>query len=197
MATKAIIDKQHITISKSFKDSSLFFYPLFAVLFATALALVIVGLLLATPIISMFSNHYLYRGVFLLAFGLLIFIPFAIIVGLVNVSAPLFIVIYKLKVKNAVNSAFDLISKFWPQLMGFGFVLILLELPALFLSVIMVGWLRGWVPILVAAIIVLAWESGVNAFAQTVWVLVFLQLVKPQKTEEFEAGAVPETIAGG
>src|SRR5258708_6095512 len=192
IAIKAILDKQETNFTKAFKVSRLFFYQLFGTFIITGLSFIVLAGLIGGPIIFMFLNHYIYRGWFLASLGILIFIPLAILLGLINVLAPLFVVIYDLKIKEALNRAFELASKFWPQLIGFGFILLLLNLPALFFSGIMVGWRGGWAVTMLISVILLAWQSAVVVFTQTVWVLVFLDLVKGQKTEELEPGVLPE-----
>jgi hypothetical protein len=193
IAIKAILDKQETSFGRAFRFAGLFFNRILIISILAELGLALLAVVLGGPVAVLFKQHFLNRAVVLLVLALLIFIPAAVTAILVNILAPMFVVIFDLKIQEAVSSAFELIKKYRFQLILFGLLLFSLELAPLFLMSIVVKLHRGLTTSLFCAAAFLIIESAVAVFAQTAWVLAFLELVKPQKVEE-ERVPLPEVI---
>lgn len=193
-AVKAVLDKKETTFSKAFRSSRDFYQRLFLISFLIGLAMMTVVLVVAVPVSYFFSLKMTVRAIVLLVLGSGAVIPVLVAGVLVDFLASLFVVLFDLKIKDAVNSSFDLISKHWPQFLVFGFFLFCLTIPALFFGAFVVSLASSLLGIwgLSAGIVFFLFAQSILAvFTQASWVLFFLQLVKPTKLDEEEA-ALPE-----
>ena len=195
IALHAIAEKKETSFGKAYQVSRFFYAKIFSIYFFLEIGLFLLGLVLITPIGYMFNQHFTNRGTTLLILGLLIFVPVLVVVLLINALAPMFVVIYDLNIRESMTRAFELVSKYWLNLSLLGLLLFLVELPALFLGAIVIGLRGGWLVTIFGILCFLALESIVAVFQQAVWVLAFLDLVKPQKLEETEPVIVPEIIS--
>ena len=74
-------------------------------------------------------------------------------------------------------------------------LLVIMDLPALFLGQIVVGLRGGLVIIIANGIVFILIQSVYLVLQQTAWILAFSELVKPQKLEQEEVVPVPEVIS--
>lgn len=207
LGLKAILDKRATDFGKSFKQGGLFYRRIFRAYFLIYLGVILAGLLLSIPIIYLIALKLDFRAIVLIIFALIIFIPISLIALFLEVLSPLFVVLYDLTVTEAIKSSFDLFIKFWPQLVAFGFCILFTVLVVFFVSLF--GLIIIFTPIVflihlfyykvavfvLGGAIFLIIQSGLAVFQQTAWVLVFQELVKPQKIEgELEPEAAPEIV---
>lgn len=216
IAVKAIVDKQQTSFVKSFHIARLFHWRLFGVFFLTELALLGAIIVIGGPILYLFSVKLFIRALVLLSIGLIILFPTFVLAVLVNFLAPMFIVLHDFKIGEAIRHSVEIIGQFWSSLLVFGFLLFWLTIFALFISIVAgalaaspfvllaylayhkVGIAAGIgltiISVALGSIVFLAMQAAAATFAQTAWVLAFLELVKPQKLEEEESLPVPEII---
>lgn len=193
VAVKATLDKQETNFWRAFRLGGIFFNRILIISILIELGLILLGLVLSGPIVYMFNQHFTSRAIVLLILALLIFIPVAVLAILVNVLAPMFAVIFDLKIRQATASAFELVLKNKTQLSILGLLLLLAEFLPLFLASIVLGLQHGLSMGLLSSGVFLVVASAITVFAQTAWVLAFLELIKPQKLEEEDTLPVPET----
>ncbi len=201
VAIKAILDKHQISGRAAFSRSR-FFYP--QVLGIYLLTEITVGLLagvIGIPIQSMFESQRNNAGVSFLVIGLLIFIPIAVTAALINVLAPLFIVMYEVKSREAIKRSLDLISAQWQSLAVFGlamflpqFLVLLASVPVVFLAKLQYHMV-GFIGVIIGALILWFVHGLIMVFQQTAWILLFQDLVRPQKIEESEPVVAPEIVS--
>ncbi|OGE74014.1 MAG: hypothetical protein A3I07_03710 [Candidatus Doudnabacteria bacterium RIFCSPLOWO2_02_FULL_42_9] len=201
IAIKSIIDQKEITIAKAFKPSQQYFLQLMGVYFMIQVAIGLLGMVMYLPIRSMFDAGNTYAAVSFTVVGLLIFIPFALAAVLYNVIVPMFIVIFGLKYNEALKRTSELLSKHWQTLLVVGFLMFLPQLLILLASLSIVFFqdlpyhMIGLAGIIGTGLLLLLAHAILAVFQQAVWVLTFLELVRPQKFEEEVPEVAPE-IAG-
>ncbi|MEK7652081.1 MAG: hypothetical protein AAB351_02690 [Patescibacteria group bacterium] len=170
----------------------------FAGLFTNA-AIIFFFSWLALPLWMVFKNGFEFRGFVLIITALLIFIPIIIVLSLVNIFACCYIVIYKLKLRQAFASAFDLLAVFWQQVIALFVMLFVIYFFLFFLSATMVGFigvlaylpailvkslsLQWFAAIILALIIILSFalllvNAILNVFTNFAWTIFFLDIVK-------------------
>ena len=200
IAIKAIIDKEPTSAGKAFSVSQLFFSRILGISVIVELALGVLLAILASPISFMFDHHFITRGIILIALGLIIFIPTAVVGTLLNALVPMFVVIYDQTFREAVNRSFEMISEKWLTLLGIGFVLFVIEILAFFLLLpIVFLWnlpyhREGLILSIIGLVLFVLLQSLIAVFQQSAWVLAFLELIKPAKMEEEETVVAPEAI---
>ena len=193
-AIKALLDKQATSFKHGWAASRLFYSRLFYIDFFLFLLLTILVILLSPPVAFLAHQHHLVQAWTLGVFGSLIFLAALVPAALISVFAPMFVVIFDLKVQEAFDRSFTLIKEFLWQLLGFGLVfLILWALPVVILD-FLTYYIHGLIIRLAALVVISLVEIILLTFAQTAWVLVFLELIKPQKFEEETVVPVPEVI---
>jgi hypothetical protein len=69
-----------------------------------------------------------------------------------------------------------------------------MDLPALFLAQFMVGLRGGLMVSILAGIVFLLFQSVFMVFQQVAWILLFMDLIKPQKIEETQPVVAPEIV---
>lgn len=195
---KAILDKQETSTKLAFKVSRLFYMRVLLVYIVTELAILVFGSVIAFPVASMFEQGRLEVAIPFLVIGLFIFVPFAVTAALINILAPMYVVLFDLKPREAIKSSLDLISKYWFPLSSLALLLflpqlaiILLSIPIVFLSDLPYHMV-GLVSMIVGLLILWFAHAIIAVFTQSVWVLAFLEYVKPQKFEDSEAVVMPE-----
>ncbi|MEJ0021732.1 MAG: hypothetical protein WDN47_04115 [Candidatus Doudnabacteria bacterium] len=216
IAVKAIIDRQETSFVKSFNYGGLFHLRLLGVFLLMQIALFLALVVIGGPIFYLFSLKFFIRALILSAIGLIIFIPISVIAALISFLAPMFVVLHDFKIGEAIQRSFELVSQFWFTLLVFSFMLFCLAVLAFLASLIAaaitalpfvllaylayhkVGFGAGValtiVSVTAGSIVFLIIQALVATFAQTAWVLAFLELIKPQKLEEEESLPVPEIV---
>lgn len=210
MAVKAIIDKRETSWKKSFYLGRLFSWRLVGISALTQLILIILLFILLTPVLYLYAANAASKAVILAVFGALIFIPGLVLVSLINVLGPMFVVLFDLKLTDALRKGFELALSNWLTLLLFGLLMFFINLAGIALGTVAsspfvilaaISYHRGGLlsfavaAIILGSIIFLAFLSILAVFQQTVWVVAFLRLVKPVKSEEKEAEVpIPETV---
>jgi hypothetical protein len=198
---KAVLDKQETSLSKSFQASRLFYIRIILISLVVELGVALFGLLIGVPIASMFEQGNPYPAIMFLVVGLAIFIPIAVTAALINVLSPMFVVIFDLTPKEAVKRSLDLISKYWFPLSSLALLLSLPHLAIMLISVPIVFLadlpyhMVGLVSAILGLLVLWLAHAIIAVFTQTIWVLVFLEYVKPQKFEETEPAIAPEIVS--
>jgi hypothetical protein len=171
-----------------------------------SLVMFLVVMWVSVPILLVFNRDLIFRAVLLGLVGLIIFLPVAITLSLVHIFTSCFRVIYGMKLKQAMQSAFDLLGSCWTSALhlyiGLGVVYVLLL--SLSASALSAGGAIGFViarvlgSLSLAAffgimvlfsiglgLLLLACNALLNSFANISWTLFFLEHVNSQnKTEE-------------
>jgi hypothetical protein len=201
IAIKAVIDKKETSVTKAFSSSQTYLLQLMGIYFMIQVVIGILAGAIFIPIKAMYDSGNIYIAISFAAVGILIFIPFAVAAALVNVVAPMFMVIFNLSYQAAVKRSFELISEYWQVLVGIAILMFLPQLLILSASVPIVFFrelpyhMIGLTGIIVSSLVLLLAHAIVAVFQQTVWVLTFLELVRPQKIED-EIPVVAPEIAG-
>jgi hypothetical protein len=155
------------------------------------------------PVSFLWSAGALGQGMFLAAAGLLVFVPAIILLALVFAIAPVFIVVLRRGVFDAISLSLALVKKKFRECLWFGFVLFATGLLLLLLigsSIILFSSLAEkaaagglLTPELVALFVFLfsvLWTVLVQAvfsvFFSSAWVMAVLQLVGTVNTESAE-----------
>ena len=147
--------------------------------------------LVSIPIINWVHQGKITQAISLGSVGFLILLPIVVAAGLISILAPLFIVIFDQKTEEAVNKSQALINRHWAPLSVLAFGSFVLQLSALFLAISMVKLAPG-MTLISGAIVYVILGSWIAAYTQTAWVLVFLELIKPQKMETEQPVELPE-----
>lgn len=203
IAIKAILDKQETSFAKAFKLSRAYYNRLIGITFSIIIIMAVLVIIIGGPITYLLAAHLAFRAMTLLVLGLAVVIPVTVVAVLINLLAPMFVVIFDRKLKEAISESFSLISKYWPSLLWFGFLLFVISVlvsaltAAPFVLFTHFAYHKADVLWLLSAQIIyglaaLLIQSLLAIFSQTAWVLVFLDLVKPQKIEDEEVVPVPE-----
>ncbi len=191
---KSILDKHELSLKKSVVLSSFFASRILSIWLLVEIGILVLAVVLGGPVLYVYGQGLKTGFVVLLVLALLIFIPVIVITSMVNILGPLFVINFNMKVREAIRHGYELLSHFWPSLIGLFFLQIFFEIPALFLPRFMVEWRSGLVVSIISAVVFLIYESWLIVFSQTVWLLAFNDLVKPQKFEDEEPVAAPEII---
>lgn len=199
IAIKAIIEKQETSFGKAYKASQLFYGRILAVYLFMTTVLMLLLVLISSPIIHFAQQKHTIQASVLGGIGTIVFLPAALAIGFIMVLAPMFVVIYDLKVKESVQKSLDLISMHWANLVGLGLLLFVVQLvvvPFGFLAQFLY-YKGGLWPILlfvVTSVVLLVLLSVISVLQQVAWVLAFQELIKPQKFEEEKTAIAPEVI---
>lgn len=217
-AAGQIVDQKAVSFKSSFKAGKPFLGRLFLTTVLLTLLIFLLTFVLASPIIYLFSINLASRAVLLGILALIIFIPVSLVIYFLGILAPMFIVLSDLKIRSALKSSLDLVTKFFWTLLVFSLLLSIVTFAVVLISLLVativaipfvvlavklydlkgiagLGLVGGGV--LLALVIFLILQGAVSAFFQTSWVLAFLELVRPVKTEEEKAaGPIPEAVSG-
>ncbi len=212
IGTKAVLDKKDTGFKKSFRAGKHFYVRIFGIWFVTVFLTVLALVILASPVVYLSTQGLGGRAALLGIIAVLIFVPLAFLAGFINNLAPMFVVQHDLQIGKAVNASFDMVKKYWAGLLSFSILLGLLNGIILgFLSFCFVlgfeffthlFYNTGGFQITISSILfafacliaLLFFGSGVASYQQISWVLLFNDLVKPQKLEEEEIVPVPEVV---
>lgn len=192
IAIKALIDKQHTSFGKGLKASRFFYVRVLGSSLLLEISLGLLAFVIINPILS-FSGT---QSLILMIIGAAILIPVTILIALMQVLAPLYIAIFDLTIKEALDRSYELAAKYWSQLVVLGIFLLAIQFGSLFLSIFVVGLVSDWVAKTAIILGFMPLFALIAVFQQATWVLGFLELVRPQKMEE-PAAEAPEIIAGG
>lgn len=211
ISVKRITDKQTVGFKSAFVRSKLFYKRLLGVSILLALVLLAGILILGLPVVYLLSLKLYFRALLLGLFAALIFLALSIMLGFVNVLAPMFVVFHDLKIGESVKAGFNLLfHSFW-RLLVFGFLLFLITAFVFFLTL-------GAALLVISPFVLFSeffydifgfavWQSVVliivsfcfvflqailAVFQQTAWVLLFNEIVKPLKDQEKEPSLAPE-----
>ena len=214
IAIKALVEKQETSLSQSLQVSRWFFSRVIGLSIVLNLVWFALTVVVATPILYLFSTGQIGRGSILALLGATIILPTSLVILFLNILGPMFIVCFDLTIGEAVRNSFDLIAKYWPRLTLFGVSLLVGVLISVIVSVIIAlvpfvllavlayhkmtalsNFFLQTITIGLGIIVFLALQSVVVIFQQTSWVLVFLDLVKPEKLEDEAAVGAAEVIS--
>jgi hypothetical protein len=219
VAIKAIIDKQQTSFRRAAKAGGLFRGRLIGVsIFSIGLMLLQI-IILGAPIIYLFLVGFAVRALVLLLLALIIFLTATVMIWLVDALAPIFVVVYDQKILESLKAAFLMVIRCWQRLLLFGFLLLCISLAALFLSIFAAGFIillfvflsfifydRGGLiiqtllpltGIIVASVVFLMAQAVLTVFQSASWILIFHELIKPEKLDEkalVESVADPEAV---
>ena len=197
IAIKAITDKQQTSPSKSFRAAKFFYWRVFGATLLMEFATLILIALVYAPVSYLNGQGQMVTSISLGIIGAIILLPVVVAIVLIKVIVPLFIVIYDQKINEAVAKSYGLIAQFWQPILYMEIITFLLQMAILFLTIFMLKLTSGTplVSYILGAVVYIIFESFVAVFSQTAWVLLFLDLIKPQKLEAEQPVAAPE-IAG-
>ncbi len=190
IAVKAIKDKEETSFGRAWNVSRLFYFRLFLVTVTIFIVLLVLGAILSSPVLYLYQQGHTNQAWVLGSLAAAIFLAVVVPLWLIGSLAPMFIVIYDQKFREVWDKSFALIKQFLPQLVSFGLVLLLLELIPVVILSILTYYIHGLIVKNIGMGIVALAEIFVLTYTQTAWVLVFLELIRPQKFEE-EEGTVP------
>ncbi len=199
IAINALLAKNPTGFNNSFESSRLFFWQLIWINVVTEVASGIVAMVIYLPVRYLFENASQSVAITFLVIGILIFLPVFIVASLTNILAPLFLIKYDLGLKQSLRRSLDLIQVQYQKLI---IVALLLFLPQILL-VLAAGpivflpdlpyHMIGFVGAILAGSILLFLNSILAVFQQTVWILVFSDLIRPEANTE-EIIAMPEIV---
>lgn len=210
LAIKSLIDKQPSQPLAPFYFGRFFVTRLLGLVIFLQLILFILGIIISSPVLYLFSIGLTNRAIILGILGLLVAVPFLLLIVFVNIIGPLFIVIYNLPFWAAIKASVNLIVSFWGRLLGFGIVLFGLTLLVLtlagvsaspFVVLAVISYHKGGLLLsngalfVLGSIVFLAVGTVLVSFKQAAWIIAFGELVKPQKTEQEEVEAAAETVS--
>jgi hypothetical protein len=209
LALKVVMDKKPVFFSVSFALARLFVIRLLWLSIMMQLILFLLTSIISTPIFYLFSNNLVNRGIVLLIFGIIVFLPFAFIIWMVNVFGPLFMVTFNLSLLTAIKNCINLIGQFWSKLLRQAAIVALIFLGGVLISAVMSspvvilgliayyneGLILSYALFFLGSIVFLMTLTLVTVFIQTAWFLTFMDLVKPQKFEEEKVLPEPEVAA--
>jgi hypothetical protein len=205
IAIKALLDKQETSFHKSFKAGKLFLGRTFGVVFVANLIMVVLTAIISGPIMYLYHLGLDGRANVLYIFGMCILVPVSFVIFLVNALGPIFVVFYDQKIGEAIRSSIQLVTKHWVNLLVFTIYASVIVLSALIVVGLLLApfvllgffayhkmdetWNLIWMSISIGIgfIIFLSINAVVAVFQQTSWVLVFLELIKPEKMSETES----------
>jgi hypothetical protein len=192
IAIKAILDKQVTSVKKSFNASKLFYGRILMLSVLIYFSSLIVSGIMLGPSRYMYEQNQLSQAWSLMILGLIILLPLLMLAMAMSVISFMFVITYDLKVKEALTRTGEMLGKQWYSIFGLLVFLIVLDLPALFLLQYMVGFRGGLVVSIMAGALFLIYQSAFIVFQQTAWMLLFNDLIKPQKFEVEQPVVAPE-----
>jgi hypothetical protein len=201
IAVKALMDKQPTSFAKAFRAGQLFYWRMFGAAVLLWLVQVVAIIITIVPMSLVSASESSWQSWVMLLLGLSFLIPVLSVAILVGIFAPLFIVVYDLNVKESIQAGFNLISKDWRQIIVLFLALVILNILAFFLAVTVslpfvflaifayyrmetAGIILAAISGLMGVVVYASVQAAASVFSQIVWVLVFGELVRPQKTEE-------------
>lgn len=182
----------------------------------TSLVMFLVVIWVVFPIFLVFNRDLIFRAVLLGVVGLVIFLPVAIVLSLVHIFTSCFRVVYGLKLKQAMQSAFDLLGTCWAAALQLyiGLAIVYILILSLSASALSAGGAIGFVAarflgslslsaffgIIVLfsvglVILLLACNAILNSFANVSWTLFFLEHVNSKNIKEEPKKAVNPAAA--
>ena len=195
-----IIWKNLINLSKKLVFSVIGASFLFFVL------IIIIGAILIFPAFLL-APSYPFES-FLWNLGVVLFLPLAFTVSILNVSSVFFIVVFKTGFRQALNLSTDFFVNNWTKILGLVIILILIYL-VFFVAASSIVFLAGLLiksifslpqsfgifkfsgMILIAKAVswFLLWAvlAGLNVFLNSSLLLLFLEIIKPIKGEKLES----------
>lgn len=201
LAVKSLLDREPVQPLAPFYLGRFFVGRMLGLTIILQLGSLILGLLVSTPVIYLFSKGLDNRAMILGLLALLIILPFIFLIVYLNILGSLFVVFYNLPLRASLAAAGSLIGSVWRKLLAIGLmvlglrILVLAVAAAVSAPFVIFVKMPYYLPVVLAAIIFLAVGAVFTSFEQAVWVRMFTELVKPQKTEEREESeVVPETI---
>lgn len=197
IAIKAILDKQQTSLKKSYLVARVFYWRVLGIGLLMEVALLVVMGLVLWPVGYLHNLGQIMKATSLAITGGIIILPIVVAVLLIRIIAPLFVVIYDQKINEAIDKSYALIAKSWYAVISIGIIAFLLQIATLFLgfSVLKLTPGTGLFAQIFAGIVYTITSTLVRVFLQTVWVLLFLDLIKPQKLEQVTPVVAPELIS--
>jgi len=215
-AVKALVDKKETSFGMAYVSAEPFFGRVFASVVLMGLVVLSAVVIVGIPIIYLASFQILWRTVILACLGLIVIFPIVIVAILISSLAPMYVVIFDLKIGEAIKNSFNLISQYWVELILFSFSLVLIGIFMFFLAVftasvivspfvifgvlsyhkegLLLSSILFWIAGIVGSIIFLTLLAIFSSFQQTSWVLLFLNINKTEKLPEEKTASVPEVV---
>ncbi|MBX4186738.1 MAG: hypothetical protein KW802_00540 [Candidatus Doudnabacteria bacterium] len=197
IAVKAVVDKQETNAAKAFMTARFFYWRAIGVYLLVQMSILILLSVGVGPV--MYLNHQGQNNsaIVLGVLAAVFLLPVVVTAVVVNILAPMFIVVYDQKVNEAINKTYPLISKHLGSIFAFAVLNFLVSSITLFFSQFVLK-LGSGMPLLIHVLIGIVYvgiETFAVIFMQTAWVLLFLDLIRPQKLEEAEPVVAPEIVS--
>ncbi len=216
-AVSQLRDKKSLDKKLVYSESEPHTIKLMKVGFGLMAAMLLVGALLASPVVYLTANNYSSRAFSLGLMATIIYLPIFCILYYLAVLTPMFIVLQRMSIGGALKAGFDLIRKYWPMLIAFSAILLLVELVLVIVSLgLMVAATLPFVLLynvfydmggqtaanilqglaILAGFMVFFISMGLVAgFQRIAWTIAFFEIIKPVKIEEAAtAETLPEVI---
>lgn len=192
-----------VGFKKAVKAGARFVWPIIGLQVLVTVSFFILFLIFALPIAHLFSAGAIGKGIFLSLLGLVIFLPASVVLGFLHLYGPIFIVLYRARISEAINYSFYLIRHELKEILilaavliglslMFVFVLlfsiILFSLPVALLALFLLK--MGMLPAVYALVLgtsllivcyTIVLGAGFSIFQNITWILAVMYLVKAQK----------------
>ena len=200
-----VIKKEAVSFKPGMKEGKKYFWRVLGIGFMSAAFIIFAVIILAAPIVVLFLNKAYVFGVLLTLLAIAILIPLLMLACFIRVYGYLYAVLGDLRIWTSIENAYVLFCKnlgasiimgmifvLFSIILGLSIIILLAPVLAalialgafLFLALKSIGVA---IAIGIGAIIVLAItcfiRSVYETFAQTVWILFFYEIAKPQIEE--------------
>lgn len=183
-----------VNLAAAWRAGRRFVWPIVGLNFLASILFLALILVLAVPILHLWSAGEIGQTVTLLLMGLGIVLPATAVFGFLLIYGPIFIVVYQANIRGAIFLAFNLLRhKFKESLLLFIFVtsfsIILFSVPVALLGLLFLK--LGWAVAALGICVIVILFAGFSVFQNITWVLAVLEMVRMQNSEEKAAAAVP------
>lgn len=199
LSGKFVKDKpEPVNFAAAWRVGRRFAWPIAGLDFFVSILFLALILVLAVPILYLWSAGEIGQTVTLLLMGLGIILPATAVFGFLLIYGPIFIVVYQANIRGAIFLAFNLLRhKLKESLLLFIFVtsfsIILFSVPVALLVLLFLK--LGWAAAALGICVIVILFAGYSVFQNITWVLAVLEMVRTQKSEEAAAVAVPAVEA--
>lgn len=214
--TSASPGDRELNFRSAFASGKIFFWRVIGLQILTTCGIIILTLVLASPVVYLFSIGAAGRALVLLLFAATIFIPASLVFGFLHLYGPIFVVLYDRRIGEAMLLSFNLLrGKFKESVIMSAFLvgLNVLFILCLVFSIIVTSlpfalliWLFLKLQIAIAAqifiglgllinfVLVMVANAGFAVFQSVSWVLAVSEMVRTLKLQKEEKALAPEPL---
>jgi hypothetical protein len=194
IAIKALLDKQQTSFKLAWKSGKLFFMRILGIGMIVIITLGALLLVLGYPVSHFYKQNQLTEAWTFGAIGGTIFLIVFVVLSLISIIASLFVVIFDQKIQEAFDKASAFVKQYLTPLLSLGLILLILQLLPVVILQILAYYTDDLISKIIGFGIFCFIGIVVTTFVHAAWILIFVELTKPQKLEDVQPVVLPEIV---